>query len=196
MEAVHVHLAKVEELIEQIEGILENAKAVPFTSKVSVDKNSIYELIDEMRPILEDIGKDLPNEIVQARRVVTDSDKIINEARHKAELLERNAQRQAEQLTDDHEIYKHAQSKASSILDEAKSGAKEYKLGAAEYADGILESLEQQVKTVLDTFIQHSRVAEDFFADTMEELMQNRQELRSPQGGNKNSEQQQQQGGK
>lgn len=178
MEAISVHLAKIEELIGKIEDILEGAKPVPFSGKVAVDKHVVYDIIDDLRPYIDDINKDLPNEIIQAKRVISDSEKIINDARNKANMVLRNADAEIAKLTSEHEITKHANAQAEKIVEDGKKSARELRLNAIEYADEILAKAEDTVRTSLNIFAKSAREVEDTFGETIDLIYENRQELR------------------
>jgi hypothetical protein len=108
MESISVYLQKIEDLISKIEDIVEASRAVPFSTKVSVDKNAVYDVIDDIRPILDDMSRDLPNEIMQAKRIISDSEKMVNDARVKANQLLKNAENDVAKLLSEHEISKLA----------------------------------------------------------------------------------------
>jgi len=178
MEAVNVHLTKIEDFLSQMEDVLEAARAVPFSNKVSIDKQAIYDIIDDLRPVLGDLQKDLPNEIMQAKRVIADNDKIINEARNRAGVIIKNAEGEVLKMTDEHEITKHATAQAAQIVEESKRNARELRLNAMEYADEILAKSEDIIREAADSFVRRSREAEAFFNDTVDTIYNNRQELR------------------
>jgi len=178
MESVSVHLTKIENLLSQMEDVLEAARAVPFSNKVSIDKDMVYDIIDNLRPVIDDMQKDLPNEIVQAKRVITDGDKILNDARNKASMIIKSAESEVAKMTDEHEITKHATAQAAQILEEGKRGARELRLNAMEYADEILAKTEDIIREAAESFVRRSREAESFFNDTVDTIYNNRQELR------------------
>jgi len=178
MESVNVQITRIEDLLSQMEDVLEDAKNVPFSSKVSVDKTAIYDIIDALRIVVADVQKDLPNEIVQARRVISDSDKILNDARNKASMVIKSAESEIQKMTDDHEITKLATAQATQIVEEGKRNARELRINAMEYADEILAKTEDIIRDAADSFTRHSREAESFFSDTVDTIYGNRQELR------------------
>jgi len=178
MESVSVHLTKIEDLLSRMEDVLEAARAVPFSNKVSIDKHAIYDIIDDLRPVLADVAEDLPNEIVQAKRVISDSDKILNDARNKASMVMKSAESEVQKMTDDHEITKLATAQASQIVEEGKRNARELRLNAMEYADEILAKTEEIIRIASESFIHRSREAESFFNETVDTIYNNRQELR------------------
>ena len=178
MEAVNVHLTKIEDFLSQIEDLLEAARSAPFSSKVSIDKQALYEIIDDIRPALGDLQKDLPNEIMQAKRVIEDRDMIINDARNRAGMMIKTAEGEVQKMTEEHEITKQATVQAGQIIEESKRNARELRLNAMEYADEILAKSEDIIRDAADSFVRRAREAEAFFNDTVDTIYNNRQELR------------------
>ena len=175
MEFIDEHLKRLGEMIDQIEDACERAGKSFFSqSKISIDKNEIYEIIDKMHPVLEDMRRDLPNEILQAKRVINEGEKINSEAKSKAAQIIKTAEADAAKLVNQHEITKTAKEQAEEILASAKKDAKELRMGSREYADEILIDAEKALRDALDVF----QRTENHFADTINILYENRQELR------------------
>ena len=179
MESITAHLQKIEDLILRIEDLLEASRPVAFSGgKVTVDKNKVYDLIDELKPYLEDIMQDLPDEIVKAKRVVADSEKIIEDAKSKASMILRSAEQEMEKLTSEHDISKKAAAQADAIVEDARKFAKELRQNAYEYADELLSKLEDCIKGAQASFVKSQRMVEESFANTADMIYENRQELR------------------
>ena len=171
MESITAHLQKIEDLLEA-------SRPVAFSSKVSVDKNKVYDLIDELKPYLDDIMRDLPDEIVKAKRVVADSEKIIDDAKSRANMLLRSAEAEMEKLVSEHDISKKAAAQADAIVEDARKFAKELRVNAYEYADEILQKTEDSIKEAHSLFNKGQRMVEESFSKTADLLFENRQELR------------------
>ena len=60
-------------LLDQLDDAINNAKPVPLSSHVRVDKEEIYEILDEMRATI-------PDEIRDARRIVKEREEMLGEA--------------------------------------------------------------------------------------------------------------------
>jgi len=178
MESISVYLQKIEDLLSKIEDIIEASRAVPFSTKVSVDKNAVYDVIDDIRPILDDMSRDLPNEIMQAKRIISDSEKITNDARGKANQLLKNAENDVAKLVSEHEISKLAVEQGSQIVEEAKKSARDMRVNVMEYADEILSKSETILRETLDIYSRRMREVENHISETIDTLYENRQELR------------------
>jgi cell division septum initiation protein DivIVA len=94
-------------LIDKLDDLVHNAKQVPLTDQVRVDKEEIYDILDQMRATI-------PEEIKQARWIVKERQEMLAEAKREAER----------------------------IVKEARAREREIRLGAEDYADEILNTLE------------------------------------------------------
>ena len=94
-------------LIDKLDDTIHNAKPVPLTDQVRVDKEEIYDILDQMRATI-------PEEIKQARWIVKERQEMLAEAKREAEQ----------------------------IVEEARTREREIRLGAEDYADDILNTLE------------------------------------------------------
>lgn len=157
--------------LDQIEDILDASKSVPFSNKVSVEKERIYDVMNEIR-------LNLPTEIRSAQRIIEDHERIMTEARAKASNIIKEAEEEARLLTNDHEIYRRASEQATELLEESKKSAKDLRLNAMDYADEILERTEVMVREAMDNIAEQSKLTNNYFAQTVDVLYQNRQSLR------------------
>ena len=157
--------------LDAIEDVLENCKTVPFSSRVSVDKEKLYAIIDEIR-------LNIPNEIRQSQKVVAEHDKVEADARAKANQIIKEAEEKALRLIDGHEIYKQALEEGNEIIEESKKSARDMRLNAMDYADEILAKTEEIVKEAYDNIIKQSKVTDEFITKTIDVLYSNRMELR------------------
>ena len=98
-------------LIDKLDDLVHNAKPVPLTDQVRVDKEEIYDILDQMRATI-------PEEIKQARWIVKERQEMLAEAKREAERA------------------------AEDIVEEARAREREIRLGAEDYADEILNTLE------------------------------------------------------
>src|SRR6266545_3211960 len=101
-------------LIDKLDDLVHQAKAVPLTDQVRIDREEIYDILDQM--------------LAEAKR---ECDRVLQEAREQAV-------REASQT----EIVKLAEKQAQEIVDDARRHARETKLEMEDWADGILSTLE------------------------------------------------------
>ena len=157
--------------LDEIEDILDSSKAVPFSNKVSVDKNHVLDVISEIR-------LHLPSEIRQAQRIIDEHDKVINDAKQKAENIIKDAEADAKTLTNNHEIFKRANEQAAEFIEETKRNARDMRLSAMDYTDEMLEKSENMIREAMQNIEQQFKYMVDYFNQTLEVLYENRQQLR------------------
>ena len=141
-------------LIENLEDLLESGAKVPFSSKVMVD-------IDELREVLEDIRLKLPDELKQAKwvkderqRIIADAEKeaedMIKDAKNQADDMIKDAKKQIVNMVDDNVITKQALAQKEEIIENANRVSKEICVGTRDYADAILEKVEDVLRESLE----------------------------------------------
>src|SRR3954471_8062286 len=122
-------------LIDKLDDTIHNAKPVPLTDQVRVDKEEIYDILDQMRATI-------PEEIKQARWIVKERQEMLAEAKREAERILKEARDEQMRLISEEEVVKQAERQAEEIVEEARAREREIRLGAEDYADDILNTLE------------------------------------------------------
>jgi F0F1-type ATP synthase membrane subunit b/b' len=129
-------------LIDKLDDLVHNAKAVPLTDQVRIDREEIYDILDQMRATI-------PEEIKQARWIVKERQEMLAEAKREAERIVKEARERQEQLVGEEEVTKQAQRAAEDIIEDARAREREIRLGAEDYADDILNPLEVNLQKFL-----------------------------------------------
>lgn len=122
-------------LIDKLDDLIHNARTVPFSDKVAIDREEIYELLDQMR-------SSVPEEIKQSRWIVKERQEMLAEAKREADRLVADARDKAAHEASQEEIVKRADREAAQILEDARVREREVRLGAEDYADEVLSTLE------------------------------------------------------
>src|SRR5919202_1063243 len=122
-------------LIDKLDDTIHNAKPVPLTDQVRVDKEEIYDILDQMRATI-------PEEIKQARWIVKERQEMLAEAKREVDRLLAEAREQAVPGASQTEIVKIAEGQAQEIVDEARREAREMRLEMEDWADQMLSTLE------------------------------------------------------
>ena len=157
--------------LDDIEDILDNSKTVPFSNKISVEKERIFDVIGEIR-------LHLPHEIHQAQRIIDDHDKIVNDAKNRAKDIVRDAEDSSKAYVNEHEIVRRANEEADAILEEARRDARDMRLNAMDYADEMLKNTEDVIQDVMENMEAQNNNMLDYFRQTVDVLYENRQQLR------------------
>ena len=122
-------------LIDKLDDLVHNAKAVPLTDQVRIDREEIYDILDQMRATI-------PEEIKQARWIVKERQEMLAEAKRECDRILGEAREQAVREASQTEIVKLAERQAQEIIDDARRSARETRLEMEDWADGILSTLE------------------------------------------------------
>lgn len=130
-------------LLENLEELLETGTKIPFSAKVMVDKEELHE-------ILEDIRLKLPDELKQAKWVKEERQRIIMDAQKEAENILKEAEAKIISMVDEHVITKQAIAQKEEIVENANKVSQEISTGTREYADAVLEKVEDVLKETLE----------------------------------------------
>src|SRR3954466_9629761 len=118
--------------------MVQNAKSVPMTDQVRIDREEIWEIIDQMRSTI-------PEEIKQARWIVKERQEMLAEAKREAERLvneardhdergagglESGAGDRAGREASQQEVVKLAERQAHEIMEDARGKERETRLAA------------------------------------------------------------------
>src|SRR5918999_1253608 len=97
-------------LIDKLDDTIHNAKPVPLTDQVRVDKEEIYDILDQMRATI-------PEEIKQARWIVKERQEMLAEAKREAERILKEARDEQARLISEEEVVKQAERQAEDTLE-------------------------------------------------------------------------------
>jgi regulator of protease activity HflC (stomatin/prohibitin superfamily) len=126
------------QLIDRLEELFNDAKAVPFTHNVIVDEDRMLELIDQMRI-------SIPEEVKKAQQVVAQRDRVMAQAQEEANRTLDIARQKADQLTQKDMIVQEAQRRAEQILAQARADAEATRIDADNYVVDNLMQLQDQL---------------------------------------------------
>lgn len=130
-------------VLETLEDLVEKSVSVPFSGKCLVDKEEILEIVKEVR-------LKLPDDIKQAKWVKEERQRILMEAQKEANNMLKEAEGKIAALVDEHEITQKAYEQANEIVAAAQKNAREIRLGTKEYADSILDKVEEVLNDTLE----------------------------------------------
>lgn len=126
------------QLIDRLEELFNDAKAVPFTHNVVVDEDRMLELIDQMRIAI-------PEEVKKAQQVVAQRDRVMAQAQEEANRTLQLARDKADQLAQKDIIVQEAQRRADQILAQARAEAETVRADADNYVLDTLMQLQDQI---------------------------------------------------
>ena len=130
---------KMEMLIDESQEVVDSAFELPLSGgKMVVNVERLKDIISEMRA-------NIPQEIRQAKNIVADRTKILNDAKKEAENVVQVAEARAKELTDRHEITRNAQQSADDILSKANEEAEKIRGAANAYIENIMKKADDSL---------------------------------------------------
>ena len=147
-------MSRIEQIIDDIETFINGCKMVPLSSsKIAVNK-------EEMKEYLADLREEIPVEIKQYQRVLSNQEAIIADAKLQASSIVANANRMTEELTNEHEIMQKAYARAEEMIQEAQlraedivnnatAEANDVKTAAIQYTDELLSNVQSMLQSSL-----------------------------------------------
>ena len=131
-------------LLDELEEYMEGAKSIPFTNKGVVDKDEILDIVKEIR-------LKLPDELKQAKWVKEERSRILVEAQKEADGIVKEAENRIISMIDEHEITRKAYEQKAQIIETANEMSREISKGTKDYADNLLEKVENTLQEALKT---------------------------------------------
>lgn len=130
-------------ILDELEVMLRGSRKVPFTNGTIVDNNRFLDRLDRIRAIL-------PEDIMTAKLLINEKDRIVNDAYEEAQKYVEKSKDTVARMVDDNEITRSARKTADEIILNAEQTAKEIRRDANEYAEGILIHMEIVLKKAVD----------------------------------------------
>jgi hypothetical protein len=131
-------------LIDELESRLAEGQRIPLTSKVIIDEEECFDIVNEMR-------SRIPEEVRQAKRTERERERIIAQSHEEAERIVVLAKERANEVLDEQEIAKGAEARAQIIIERAQQEAAKIKTDADDYVIAVLSNLESQLGGLLTT---------------------------------------------
>jgi DNA anti-recombination protein RmuC len=148
----------IEELISALYDTIQNARSMPLApDKCIVERDALLDMLDE-------ISAQLPGELKQSRTIVESRNELINQARHEAESVIRQAQERAKQMVTQEAIYAESKRQCEEMVRQTQARVKELRRVSNEYMDEALrrteEAIAQSLNEVRDTRVKFHAVTE------------------------------------
>jgi len=125
----------VEAKLHQLERLVAEAKAVPLSASVMLNRAEIDGLVADLRDAL-------PDELTQARWVVTERDGILERAQADADEIVTEARAEQQRLVSEQEVVRVAGEQAEGIVSASREQARQLRLEAEDYVDAKLATFE------------------------------------------------------
>lgn len=126
---------KLEELLNELSIMVKEAKTVPLTDKIMLNRDEVMQILNEMTQFM-------PTEFRQAKAIVADRQQIIDDANAEADKIIKAAEEKRELMIDSEEISVLAKQKARELLEDNIKTIDSFKKAANKYVDDILQQTE------------------------------------------------------
>src|SRR5262245_31052190 len=155
--------------LEQLEELVREAKSMPLSSSVLVNRDEVLEMIAEMR-------ETLPEEIKRARWIVRDREELLAKARADGEGIVERAHEEQLRMARKEEVVARAQTESDRIHAEAEERARELRAEAEDYVDAKLAQFENSIRRILEA----SQTSTKSLGRTLDQVELGRERLRGP----------------
>ena len=125
----------VEAKLHHLEQLVGEAKSVPLSASIMLNRAEVDGLVADLREAL-------PDELTQARWVVKERDDILERARADADQMLADARAERDRLVSEQEVVRTAQAQAEQLVAEAREQARQMRLEAEDYVDAKLANFE------------------------------------------------------
>lgn len=130
-------------LIDRLEELFNESRAIPFTHNVVVDEEKMLDLIDQMRVAI-------PEEMKKAQQVMTQRDRVLAQAQEEANRTLALAREKGEELLERDSIVQSAQSFAEQKATDIIAKADQSRVEADQYVIETLTTLELELERYLN----------------------------------------------
>ena len=149
-------------LIDRLEELFNESRAIPFTHNVVVDEEKMLDLIDQMRVAI-------PEEMKKAQQVITQRDKLLAQAQEEANRTISLAREKGEQMIERDSIVQNAQSYAEERATDIITEAENTRVEADHYVVETLTNLELELERYLNQVRNGIRTLQETQAESQSE---------------------------
>lgn len=141
-------------LIDRLEELFNESRAIPFTHNVIVDEDRMLDLIDQMRVAI-------PDEVKKAQKVTAERDRILAQAQEEANRTLVLAREKGEQMVEREAIVQSAQGRAEQMTAQIIADAEQTRREADHYTIEKLTNLEMELERLINEVRNGIRVLHD-----------------------------------
>ena len=129
------------QLIDRLEELFNESKAIPLTRNVMVDEDRMLDIIDQMRIAI-------PEEVKKAQQLLGQRDRVLAQAQEEANRTLEIARQKADQLVSKDMLMQEAQRRADQVLAQARAEAENTRADADDYVIQSLTQLQEELERI------------------------------------------------
>ena len=134
--------AEVSQRVEELRGLIEDARAMPMSGSVVVNKHDLL-------ATLERVEQALANATTESTRIVSERTEVLAEGESIAIEVVRQAELERDKLVSDSEVFRVAQREADALLTAARSEAAALRADTDRYIEARFSSFEHALDRTL-----------------------------------------------
>jgi F0F1-type ATP synthase membrane subunit b/b' len=131
------------QLIDRLEELFNESKAIPLTRNVMVDEDRMLDIIDQMRIAI-------PEEVKKAQQLLGQRDRVLAQAQEEANRTIEIARQKSDQLVGKDNIALEAQRRSEQILTQARAEADTIRADADDYVVDSLSQLQAELERIMN----------------------------------------------
>ncbi len=151
----------IDELLLELKDMVENARTMPMSASVLVNREDVLQLVDEILAAF-------PDELRHARWLLKERDDFLVQARREADDILAAARIQVERMVERTEIVREAHRVAQRTVDDADAQARRMRLECEDYVDQKLAEFEVVLDRTMQA-VQQGRQRLQVSYDTLDE---------------------------
>lgn len=129
--------------LAEIREAVASARSMPMSSSAVVNRTELLALLDAL-------GESIEQAFRESQAVVARREGVVDEGRKEADLIVHEAHNERDRLVSDTEVFRLAQHKAETMLNDAKTESESLRSEADEYVDGKLANFEITLERTLE----------------------------------------------
>ncbi len=142
------------QLIDRLEELFNESKAIPLTRNVMVDEDRMLDIIDQMRIAI-------PEEVKKAQQLLGQRDRVLAQAQEEANRTLELARQKAEQLVSKDMVAQEAQRRADQVVVQARAQADGIRADADDYVIDSLTQLQAELERITNQVNNGIRAVQD-----------------------------------
>ena len=136
--------ADVETLLHRVVDLVGNARPMPLSASVMINRDEVLELLEEA------LGR-LPDELRSARWLLKEREEFLAKVRREGDDILDEARSQAARMVERTEVVKAAEQRARQIVEQSEDEARRMRHQVEDFCDQRLSSFEHVLQRTLET---------------------------------------------
>ena len=134
----------VQERLDELQVLIEDAKAMPLSASCLVNRTQVLDLIEEIRQLL-------PESVHRADELLADREAVVQDGRREADRILERARTEADRMVSEHEVYLAAVAESQALRADVAAETARMRQETDDYIDAKLATFEITLQKTLQT---------------------------------------------